>query len=119
MVSFKIMRKIALITGATSGIGRATAYEFAKHGMHLILCGRRQERLESIQAALKKQTEVHILNFDVRNKEETLKAIASLPETFKNIDVLVNNAGNAHGLDAIQAGNLEDWDAMMDINVKG
>lgn len=113
------MRKIALITGATSGIGRATAYEFAKHGMHLILCGRRQERLESIQAALKKQTEVHILNFDVRNKEETLKAITSLPETFKNIDVLVNNAGNAHGLDAIQAGNLEDWDAMMDINVKG
>ena len=72
------MRKIALITGATSGIGRATAYEFAKHGMHLILCGRRQERLKSIQAALKKQTEVHILNFDVRNKEETLKAIASL-----------------------------------------
>ena len=113
------MRKIALITGATSGIGRATAYEFAKHDMHLILCGRRRERLESIKAALKKQTEVHILNFDVRNKEETLKAIASLPETFKNIDVLVNNAGNAHGLDAIQAGNLEDWDAMMDINVKG
>jgi NADP-dependent 3-hydroxy acid dehydrogenase YdfG len=113
------MKKIALITGATSGIGKATAQEFAKNGIHLILCGRRQERLESIQKALQKQTEVHILKFDVRDKEETLKAITSLPEAFKNIDILVNNAGNAHGLDPIQTGNLDDWDAMMDINVKG
>ncbi|PWI30579.1 NAD(P)-dependent oxidoreductase [Flavobacteriaceae bacterium LYZ1037] len=113
------MKKIALITGATSGIGRATAHEFANHGIHLILCGRRQERLETIQKALKKQTDVHILNFDIRNKVETLSAIASLPEPFKNIDILINNAGNAHGLDPIQTGNTDDWDAMMDINVKG
>ena len=113
------MKRIALITGATSGIGRATAYEFAKHGIHLILCGRRQERLETIKEDLSKKTEVHILNFDVSHKIETLEAIASLPENFKDIDILVNNAGNAHGMDPIQTGSLEDWDAMLDINVKG
>jgi NADP-dependent 3-hydroxy acid dehydrogenase YdfG len=113
------MKKTALITGATSGIGRATAYEFAKHGINLVLCGRRQERLEEIKKNLSQQTHVHTLNFDVRDKEETLKAIASLPEAFKTIDILINNAGNAHGLDPIQDGSLEDWDAMMDINVKG
>ncbi|WP_426432085.1 SDR family NAD(P)-dependent oxidoreductase [Winogradskyella sp. HB-48] len=113
------MKKTALITGATSGIGRATAYEFAKHGINLVLCGRRQERLEEIKKNLSQQTHVHTLNFDVRDKEETLKAITSLPEAFKTIDILINNAGNAHGLDPIQDGSLEDWDAMMDINVKG
>lgn len=113
------MNKTALITGATSGIGRATAHEFAKHGMNLILCGRRQERLDTIQKALSKQTEVHTLNFDVRDKKATFEAIASLPEPFKTVDVLINNAGNAHGLDPIQTGNTDDWDAMMDINVKG
>ena len=113
------MKRTALITGATSGIGRATAHEFAKHGIHLILCGRRQERLDTIEKALSKQTDVHTLNFDVRDKVATQNAIASLPDTFKTIDILINNAGNAHGLDPIQTGNLEDWDAMMDINVKG
>ncbi|MFD1615977.1 SDR family NAD(P)-dependent oxidoreductase [Gelatiniphilus marinus] len=113
------MTKTALITGATSGIGEATAYEFAKHGIRLVLCGRRLERLKTIQQALEKLTDVHILNFDVRDKGETLKAIASLPKDFKTIDILINNAGNAHGLDPIQTGNLDDWDAMMDINVKG
>ncbi|PWK20438.1 SDR family NAD(P)-dependent oxidoreductase [Xanthomarina spongicola] len=113
------MKKIALITGATSGIGRATAHEFANHGIHLILCGRREERLETIKKALKKQTEVYTLNFDVKDKNETFKAIESLPDEFKNIDILINNAGNAHGLDSIQSGNTDDWDAMMDINVKG
>jgi len=112
-------RKTALITGATSGIGRATAHEFAKHGINLVLCGRRQQRLDSIEKALSKQTDVHALNFDVRDREKTLEAIASLPEEFQNIDILINNAGNAHGLDPIQTGNLDDWDAMMDINVKG
>lgn len=113
------MNKTALITGATSGIGRATAHEFAKHGINLILCGRRQERLDTIKKALSKQTEVHTLNFDVRDKVATQNAISSLPDTFKTIDILINNAGNAHGLDPIQTGDLEDWDAMMDINVKG
>lgn len=113
------MKKTALITGATSGIGRATAHEFAKHGINLILCGRRQERLDTIKNALEKSTDVHVLNFDVRDKDATFNAIQSLPEKFKTIDILINNAGNAHGLDPIQTGNVEDWDAMMDINVKG
>ena len=113
------MKRTALITGATSGIGRATAHEFAKHGINLILCGRRQSRLDIIKKALTRETEVHVLNFDVRNKKEVFDAIASLPKEFKNIDILINNAGNAHGLDPIQDGNLDDWDAMMDINVKG
>lgn len=113
------MTKIALITGATSGIGEATAYEFAKHGIKLILCGRRLERLNTIQNALEKLTDIHILNFDVRNKKDTFDAIESLPENFKTIDILINNAGNAHGLDAINEGSIDDWDAMMDINVKG
>jgi NADP-dependent 3-hydroxy acid dehydrogenase YdfG len=113
------MKKTALITGATSGIGRATAHEFAKHGINLILCGRRQERLETIQKALGRHTNVHVLNFDVRDKAAVFNAIEQLPEDFKNIDILINNAGNAHGLDPIQDGSLDDWDAMMDINVKG
>ncbi len=113
------MKKTALITGATSGIGRATAHEFAKHGINLILCGRRQERLDTDKRALEKLTHVHTLNFDVRDKDQVQKSIASLPKEFKQIDILINNAGNAHGLDPIQSGSLDDWDAMMDINVKG
>ena len=113
------MKKTALITGATSGIGRATAHEFAKHGINLILCGRRQQRLDSVQKALSRETDVHTLNFDVRDKDKTFEAIQSLPEKFKSIDILINNAGNAHGLDPIETGSIDDWDAMMDINVKG
>ena len=113
------MIKTALITGATSGIGEATAYEFAKHGIKLILCGRRIERLKTIQRALEKLTDVHILNFDVRNKQDAFDAINSLPDNFRHIDILINNAGNAHGLDPINEGSIDDWDAMMDINVKG
>lgn len=112
-------QKTALITGATSGIGKATAIEFAKHNINLVLCGRRQERLDSLKKQLEEQVAVHTLTFDVRNREAVFKAIESLPETFKTIDVLINNAGNAHGLDTIQEGNLDDWDAMMDGNVKG
>lgn len=112
-------KKIALITGATSGIGRATAHEFAKHGINLVLCGRRQERLNTIKKTLSKNVDVYTLNFDVRDKEDVLRAINSLPENFKSIDILINNAGNAHGLDPIHDGDLDDWDAMMDINVKG
>jgi NADP-dependent 3-hydroxy acid dehydrogenase YdfG len=115
----KKTKKVALITGATSGIGHATAFEFAKHEIDLVLCGRRLNRLETIQKALSKLTNVHILNFDVRNKQETFRAIESLPNQFKKIDILINNAGNAHGLDPINEGSIDDWDAMMDINVKG
>lgn len=113
------MEHTALITGATSGIGRATAYEFAKNGIRLVLCGRRQKRLDNIQKELSELTQVHTLNFDVRDKQATFDAISSLPEAFQFIDILINNAGNAHGLDPIQTGDLDDWDAMMDINVKG
>lgn len=113
------MIKTALITGATSGIGHATAFEFAKHGIDLVLCGRRLDRLITIQNALKKLTNVHILNFDVSSKDDTFKAIESLPDNFKHIDILINNAGNAHGLDPIHEGSIDDWEAMMDINVKG
>ncbi|OEK09546.1 NAD(P)-dependent oxidoreductase [Flavivirga aquatica] len=115
----KKTNKIALITGATSGIGEAAAYEFAKQGINLVLCGRRLERLNTIQKALEQLVNVHILNFDIRDKTKTFQAIESLPEKFKKIDILINNAGNAHGLDSINEGNIDDWDAMMDINVKG
>jgi len=113
------MKRTAFITGATSGIGEATAYEFAKQGIRLVLCGRRLHRLNTIREALARLTDVHILSFDVRDKQATLDAISSLPEAFSKIDILINNAGNAHGLDPIQDGSLDDWDAMMDINVKG
>ena len=111
--------KTALITGATSGIGKSTAIRFALHGFRLILCGRRKDRLEQLKNELSVETSVHILNFDVRNRDEVLQNIESLPEDFKEIDILINNAGNAHGLDPIQNGNMDDWDAMLDINVKG
>ncbi|WP_378180515.1 SDR family NAD(P)-dependent oxidoreductase [Aquimarina sp. SS2-1] len=111
--------KTALITGATSGIGKSTAYEFAKQGINLILCGRRQDRLSKLQNELNKTVKVHTLCYDVRDKESVFKNIDSLPQEFSAIDILVNNAGNAHGLDPIQTGSLEDWDAMLDINVKG
>ena len=113
------MIKTALITGATSGIGKATAYEFAKHGIRLILCGRRLDRLQTIKKDLETITKVYTLSFDVRNNAEIENAIHSLPEDFKTIDILINNAGNAHGFDPIQTGDIDDWDAMMDINVKG
>lgn len=111
--------KTAFITGATSGIGKATAELFAKNNIKLILCGRRTERLEKLQTELSKLTEVTTLQFDVSKKEEVQTAIESLPEKFKHIDFLINNAGNAHGLATIQEGSIDDWDAMLDINVKG
>lgn len=112
-------KKTALITGATSGIGRATARLFAAQGINLILCGRRQDRLDELKEELGHFTAVLTLNFDIRSKEEVHKAINSLTLPFSEIDILINNAGNAHGLDSIEAGNTDDWDAMLDINVKG
>jgi 3-hydroxy acid dehydrogenase/malonic semialdehyde reductase len=113
------MKKTAFITGATSGIGKATAELFAKNNIRLVLCGRRKERLDILQKELSKQTEVTTLQFDVSKREEVAAAIKSLPIDFKEIDILINNAGNAHGLSTIQEGSLDDWDAMLDINVKG
>ena len=113
------MKQTAFITGATSGIGKATAEIFAKNNIRLVLCGRRAERLETLKNELGKLTEVTTLQFDVSKRTEVEAAINSLPENFKQIDILINNAGNAHGLSTIQDGNIDDWDAMLDINVKG
>lgn len=113
------MTKTALITGASSGIGRATAGKLAQAGYQVIICGRREQELQSLRAELEAITPVQILVFDVADRAQTTSAIASLPEAFSRIDVLVNNAGNAHGLHPIQQGSLDDWDAMIDINLKG
>ncbi|AYB31745.1 SDR family NAD(P)-dependent oxidoreductase [Chryseolinea soli] len=112
-------KRIVLITGATSGIGEATARLLAKNNFDLILCGRRQDRLDALQKELSAQTSVTTLSFEVGDVQAVQTAIRSLPEKWKPIDVLINNAGNAHGFDPIQTGSLEDWDAMIDINVKG
>lgn len=112
-------QRTVLITGATSGIGLSIARLLAKHQFRLILCGRRVDRLSAVQAELTKHTGVTTLSFDVRKSEEVQAAIQSLPDDWKTIDVLINNAGNAHGLDPIQTGKQYDWDAMIDINVKG
>ena len=112
-------KKTALITGASSGIGLATATEFAKHGINLIICGRNKEKLKDLKEELKSSVDVHILTFDVRTKKDVFSAIESLPENFAQIDILINNAGNAYGMDTIQDGETDDWDAMLDINVKG
>ncbi len=113
------MPKLALITGASSGIGKATAEAFADLGINLILCGRRIEKLDALKESLSKKVNVQILTFDVRNKEQVEKALNSLSDSEKNIDILVNNAGNAHGMGPIQDGSTDDWDAMIDGNVKG
>lgn len=111
--------RIALVTGATSGIGEATARLLAQNQFQVILCGRRKDRLEKLSNELASHTRVTSLCFDVRNRSEVNKSLASLPAEWKEIDVLINNAGNAHGLDPVQTGSEDDWDAMIDINVKG
>ena len=111
--------KTVFITGATSGIGKATAELLAKQGHKIIICGRRANVLEELKSELSIFTEIFSLNFDIRNRVEVEKAINSLPENWKNIDILINNAGNAHGLDSLANGNIDDWEAMIDGNVKG
>ncbi|MDR2207070.1 MAG: SDR family NAD(P)-dependent oxidoreductase [Flavobacteriaceae bacterium] len=113
------MKRTVLITGATSGIGKATAELLAKQNFRIIICGRREAVLNDLENRLSAFTEIFSLKFDVRNKEAVENALNSLPEEWKNVDILINNAGNAHGLDPISDGNPEDWDAMMDGNVKG
>ncbi|REH01646.1 SDR family NAD(P)-dependent oxidoreductase [Flavobacterium aquicola] len=113
------MTKIALITGATSGIGKATAIKLAENGYDLIICGRRAEKLEELKSTLAENIKTYSLIFDVRDRKEVELQLNSLPNDWKNIDVLVNSAGNAHGLSTIDNGDIEDWDAMIDGNVKG
>ena len=111
--------KTILITGATSGIGLAAARKLANSKNNLILCGRRQYKLDEISNELSKITNVLPLSFDVSNKNEVNRLLNDLPDEFNSIDILINNAGNAHGLDTIQDGSLDDWDNMIDSNVKG
>jgi NADP-dependent 3-hydroxy acid dehydrogenase YdfG len=112
------MKKCVLITGATSGIGLATAREFASHGFDLILTGRREDRLQEISNELASAFQVHVqpLAFDIRHQEECAQAIAQVT---RPVDVLINNAGLARGLDPIHEGHLDHWEEMIDTNVKG
>lgn len=112
---------IAFITGATAGFGKATAIKFAQFGWDVIITGRRQSRLDQLEQEIIEtyETKVFTISFDVRNNDEVVAAIQSLPHEWKKIDVLVNNAGLASGLAAIQDGDLNDWETMIDTNVKG
>jgi 3-hydroxy acid dehydrogenase/malonic semialdehyde reductase len=115
------MAKIALITGATSGIGEACAHLFAQQGYHLILVGRREQLLEKIAHHLvdKYAIEVKKIQADVRDKENISYVLETLPPNWKDVDVLINNAGLSQGLDPINKGSMEDWDTMIDTNIKG
>jgi len=115
------MNRIIFITGATSGFGKAIAEKFAANGDHLIISGRRKERLESVSASLKNSYGINVLplNFDVRDKEKVFRELQDLPEAWKSIDILVNNAGLALGRDYFEEASLDDWDIMLDTNVKG
>lgn len=115
------MNKIVLITGATSGIGEATALLLAQHKFDLILTGRRSEKLENLKEKIESESDIRVLtlNFDIRNRQETTNAIETLPAEWENIDILINNAGLAAGLSAIDDGNIDDWEQMIDTNIKG
>jgi 3-hydroxy acid dehydrogenase/malonic semialdehyde reductase len=109
-----------MITGATAGFGRAIAVKFAQNGYNLIITGRRKERLDELEQELKESNvKVLLLNFDVRNRSEVGSVIQNLPVEWNDIDILVNNAGLAAGLSHIDNGDIDDWDRMIDTNVKG
>lgn len=114
-------QKIILITGATSGFGKAVAEKFAANGWNCIITGRRKDRLESIKAELISNYNVKVLSlcFDVQNKKEVFDSLESLPTEWQNINVLVNNAGLALGRDTIDKGDLQDWETMINTNVTG
>ncbi|MGZ2368696.1 SDR family NAD(P)-dependent oxidoreductase [Ancylomarina sp. YFZ004] len=115
------MNKIALVTGASAGIGEACALKLAENGFDLIIAGRREKNIENLANKIQNiyKREVFSLCLDVRNYKEVEKTINSLPEKWKNIDVLVNNAGLAVGVSPIEQGVIDDWDRMIDTNVKG
>jgi len=115
------MNKIILITGATSGIGKACAYQFGANESNLILTGRRNDRLQELKNDLEEKfgTKVLTLCFDIRDNNQVKKAVAGIPQEWKNIDILINNAGLAVGLSKIQDGDIDDWERMIDTNVKG
>ncbi|WKK65650.1 SDR family NAD(P)-dependent oxidoreductase [Lutimonas zeaxanthinifaciens] len=113
------MERIALITGATSGIGEATAKLFAKNKINLILCGRRKERLKALESELSSLVRVRTLSFDVGNNKQVRTQLNNLEKEWKNIDILINNAGGAHGLEQFVDGSIEDWEKMIDFNLKG
>jgi NADP-dependent 3-hydroxy acid dehydrogenase YdfG len=114
------MEGTIMITGATAGFGRAIAVKFAQNGYNLIITGRRKERLDELEQELKKyKIKVLSLNFDVRNRSEVGSVVQKLSAEWKDIDILVNNAGLAAGLSHIDNGDIDDWDRMVDTNVKG
>jgi len=114
------MEQIAMITGATSGIGKATAVKLAKLGFNLIITGRREERLVELQGKLEKEgVKTKILCFDIRDTKSIEGAVSKIENEWKNIDILVNNAGLAAGADSIQEGLWSDWEQMIDTNIKG
>lgn len=112
---------IALITGATSGIGRATAKIFAENKFDLIITGRRNDRLNALKTELENKHQINVISlcFDIRRQTDTVNAIETLPDDFKKIDILINNAGLAAGLAPIQEGNVDHWERMIDTNIKG
>ncbi len=112
-------KEIVLITGATSGIGEATAGLMAENGFRIILTGRRADRLEQLKNRFGKLTPVHTLCFDIRDKAEVDKAVDSLPEKWQEVDILINNAGLAAGMDHFHEGDIGDWEQMIDTNLKG
>lgn len=113
--------KIVLVTGSTAGFGKAIALKFAEHGYNVIINGRRTDRLAQLEKEIKEtyNTKVFSLPFDVRDKDAVSNALNSLPHDWKKIDVLVNNAGLAQGLSTIQEGDINDWEVMIDTNIKG
>lgn len=113
------MQKTILITGATSGFGRASAEKFGANGWKLILCGRRLERLQELQKELGQKVPVHIASFDVRDRQAARSMVESIPEEFNDIDILLNNAGLALGLNPSHQTDLDEWENMVDTNIKG
>jgi 3-hydroxy acid dehydrogenase/malonic semialdehyde reductase len=119
--SSTLANQIVLITGASSGIGRASAEAFAREGARIIICARRAERLVELKAHLEKEFHASVYSFvlDVRDRKAVDQTIDALPEDWKKIDILLNNAGLSRGLDKLHDGLIDDWEEMIDTNVKG